>query len=121
MDAMVYSTHRYRDGVNALTIQILYFDGCPHLEPTVELVRRALSDAGVDADIELLHIDSPELAESSRFLGSPTIRVDGVDIDPGARKRDDFGLTCRRYGDSGVPPREMIVRAVGAGNGGSRG
>lgn len=103
-----------------MKIQVLYFDDCPNYEPAVELVERTVDEMGLDADIELVYIDSPESANANRFLGSPTIHVEGVDIDPAARDRKDFGLSCRRYGSSGVPPREMIVDALKGGNGGSK-
>jgi hypothetical protein len=100
-----------------MTIDILYFDGCPHYEPTVELVRSIVNELGVDATICRIPVDSREAAESAEFVGSPTVRIDGVDIDPEARDQRDYGLTCRRYGSSGVPPREMIEAAL-AGSGG---
>ena len=103
-----------------MKIQILYFEDCPNYEPAAELVERTAGEMGLDADIELVYIDSTESANANRFLGSPTIQVEGVDIDPAARDLTDFGLSCRRYGSSGVPPREMIVDALKGGNGGSR-
>ena len=103
-----------------MRIQVFYFEDCPNYEPAVELIRRTADEIGVDADIELVSIDSTESADANRFLGSPTIQVEGIDIDPAARDRQDFGLSCRRYGSSGVPPREWIVDALKAGNGGSQ-
>jgi hypothetical protein len=40
---------------------------------------------------------APTQAEEERFLGSPSVRVEGVDIEPGAGERTDFGLKCRLY------------------------
>lgn len=102
-----------------MRIQIFYFDDCPHYQPALELVRSAAVEMEFDADIELVYIDSAELANDHRFLGSPTVHVAGVDIDPAAQGRTDFGLSCRRYGSSGVPPRKMIVDALRRSNGGS--
>ena len=103
-----------------MKIQILYFEDCPNYKPALELIERTAEEIGVDADIELVYIDSTESADANRFLGSPTIQIEGVDIDPAARDREDFGLSCRRYGSSGVPTREMIVDALEGGNGGSK-
>ncbi len=103
-----------------MRIQVLYFEDCPNYKPAVEIVRRTAEELGVDADIELVYIDSTESANANRFLGSPTIQVEGIDIDPAARDRRDFGLSCRRYGSIGVPPRDMIVDALKGGNGGSK-
>lgn len=108
------------DEVSALRIQVFYFDDCPNYEPAIALIRRTAGEIGVDADIELVYIDSPESAQANRFLGSPTIHVEGIDIDPAARGRADFGVSCRRYGSSGVPSREMIVAALKTGSGGSK-
>jgi hypothetical protein len=55
-------------------------------------------------------------AEREGFLGSPSVRVEGVDIDPTAAERSDYGLKSRLYrwrgGQSGQPPREWMERAL---------
>ena len=65
------------------------------------------------APIEQRRVESA--AERERFLGSPTLRVDGVDIDPGAGERTDYGLKCRLYptnqGLRGAPPDEWVLDA----------
>jgi hypothetical protein len=57
-------------------------------------------------------LETPEAAESERFLGSPTVRVNGVDVDPTAAERSDFGLKCRIYRSteraSPLPPEHWI-------------
>ena len=69
-----------------------------------------------DAQIVQRRVETPEEAEAVRFLGSPSVRVDGRDIEPGAESRTDFGMKCRLYrsptGRSGVPPHEWIERAL---------
>lgn len=61
-------------------------------------------------------MESPEAAEAERFLGSPTLRVDGRDVEPGAESRTDFGLKCRLYrtaaGQSHAPPDDWIARSL---------
>lgn len=61
----------------------------------------------------LREVPDDEQAQRERFLGSPTIRVDGRDIEPGAAARTDYGLKCRIYqtpaGLSGLPPDEWLV------------
>lgn len=99
-----------------MKIELLYFDGCPSYERLEPQLEQLVRDAGVEDPIELRRIESPEAAEAERFLGSPTVRIDGEDIDPGARDRSDFGLKCRLYrlevGMSGVPPEEWIRAAL---------
>ena len=96
-------------------IEVLYFSGCPNHRPAVDLARTVVRDLGVDTTIEEVAVETPEEAERHRFLGSPTIRVNGRDIDPAARGRDDFALSCRVYEDGGVPPRKLLVDALRAG------
>lgn len=96
-----------------MQIEILYFEGCPNHVPTVELVKRIVADLGVTADIEEIELMSPEDVERLRFLGSPTVLVDGIDIDPDARNRTDYSYSCRVYGGmSGLPPEVMLIDAL---------
>ena len=79
-----------------MRIELLYFDGCPGHERLLPRLRRMLADAE-DDEIDLIRVESPEAAERHRFLGSPTLRIDGVDVEPGAELRTDYGMTCRLY------------------------
>lgn len=96
------------------TLEVLYFDGCPSHASLLPVVR----DLAAKHDVELnqLRIETVEQSEKSRFLGSPTVRLNGIDIEPGAQARTDFGMKCRIYrsseGQSGVPPRAWIERAL---------
>ena len=93
-------------------IEILYFSGCPNHEPTVSLAREVLSELGLDAEIREVSVETAEEAETHRFVGSPSVRVNGKDIEPGAQERTDFGLSCRVYRGGGVPPKELFLEAV---------
>jgi hypothetical protein len=99
-----------------MRVELLYFDECPNYEVLLPHLRDLLSAAGVDEDIELRRIASEDDAQRLRFLGSPTLRVDGHDVDPGSGQRDDFGLKCRLYatpeGIEGVPPDDWVVSAL---------
>jgi hypothetical protein len=76
-----------------VVVEVLYFDGCPGF---AELLPR-LSALVSNDRIVLRQVTSPEDAAALRFLGSPTVRVDGLDVEPAAGQRDDFGLKCRLY------------------------
>jgi hypothetical protein len=78
-------------------VEILYFDGCPNHEPVRALVERLASELRVEPEIELVEVANPEAAVALHFLGSPTVRVDGVDVEPGAEDRRDFAFGCRIY------------------------
>lgn len=94
-------------------ITILYFEGCPNHAPAVDLVKQVVTKLGVEAEIEEVEITGPEDVAAKRFLGSPTIQVNGVDIDPDARGRTNYSYSCRVYsGASGLPPEEMIAAAL---------
>ena len=95
-----------------MRIEILYFEGCPNHKPAVDLAREVLSDLGLDAEIKEVEVEGPEDAARLGFLGSPSIQVDGVDVEPSARNRTDFGFACRTYDGEGLPRREMLVAAL---------
>ena len=95
-----------------MRIEILYFQGCPHHKPTLEGVRDVVQAKGLDAEIREVEVCSEAEAQRLRFLGSPTIRIDGVDIEPSAEERTEFSLSCRMYGASGVPPTELVAQAL---------
>jgi hypothetical protein len=98
-------------------IEMLYFDGCPNADLLADRVREILTQAGRTDEIHLRTVDSPEAAEHERFLGSPTLRIDGRDVDPGASERRGYALTCRRYatpgGIAGLPAETWIRTALG--------
>ena len=97
-------------------IQVLHFAGCPNHDRALQLLREVAQELGLAIEVEVSEVPDQAAAAALRFLGSPTIRIAGRDIDPDARERTHFALACRRYGHSGVPPREMIRRALIAGS-----
>ncbi len=99
-----------------MRVELLYFEGCPNYEALLPRLRQLLHDAGVTDEIELRQVETVEAAEREHFLGSPTVRVNGEDVDPGAADRTDFGMECRLYrsesGASPLPPDEWIRAAI---------
>ena len=99
-----------------MKLEVLYFYGCPSHEALTPRLRELMAQVGVDAPIELKRVESVEAAERERFLGSPTLRVNGQDVDPTAGERTDFGLKCRLYpsteGLRGTVPDEYVVAAL---------
>ncbi len=83
-----------------MMIEILYFDGCPNHEPTLELAREVVAELGLDAEIHQVRIETPEEAAEER---------------PGAPGGEDLALGCRLYGTSGVPPKQLLVDAIRGG------
>lgn len=99
-----------------MSIDLLYFAGCPNHEALLQRLRALLTRAGIDDEVRLVRVESEEEARTERFLGSPSVRVGGFDVDPGGEGRDDFGLKCRLYqtpaGLSGTPPDEWVLAAL---------
>lgn len=99
-----------------MKIELLYFDGCPSQELLYPRLERLLRATGVSDPIELRRVESAEAAQTERFLGSPSLHIDGQDIEPGADERTDFGLKCRLYrsaaGANGQPPDALISAAL---------
>ncbi len=103
-----------------MEIEVLYFDGCPNHEALLPHLGRLLAKAGVEEDVFLRRVESHEAAERERFLGSPTLRIDGHDVEPGAEQRMDFGLKCRLFatadGPRGLPADEWVLAALARGD-----
>lgn len=97
-----------------MTVEVLFFAGCPGFAELLPRVRQLAEAAG--AELLVRAVETPEAAEHERFLGSPSVRVDGRDIDPGAATRTDFGLKCRLYRDGNqqmqAPPDAWLRAAL---------
>jgi len=97
-------------------IDFLFWRDCPSHPEARELLRDVLQERGVDAEIVEREVLTQEEAEELAFPGSPTIRIDGRDVDPaGAGSRP--ALTCRIYHlpdgrVSPVPSREQLEEAL---------
>jgi hypothetical protein len=99
----------------ALRVELLYFDGCPNHLVAEEVLKEVMADENVQAPVIRVQVETPESAVSQRFLGSPTIRLNGKDIDP-AGDDGQYSLRCRMYRIngklSGVPDIELIRAAL---------
>jgi hypothetical protein len=58
----------------------------------LEALEAIIKEKGLKAGIELVLIQNEEEARTKRFLGSPTLQVDGTDVEPSARSLENFGL-----------------------------
>ncbi len=97
-----------------MKIEILYVPGCPHLQPAAELVEEVLLEAGIRAEVRQVPVADEATATTLRFAGSPTVLVNGLDVEPAVGAREG-GLSCRLYAHSdapGVPAREALLRAI---------
>jgi hypothetical protein len=110
-----------------MRVEFLYFNDCPSHRQALVNLKSALRDSKVPADLVLINVTSEEQAEKVGFQGSPSIRVNGKDLDG---KNDSFSYACRVYQISGkitaTPTKEFIQEklrklAFGATGGGAPG
>lgn len=77
-------------------IDFLYYEDCPSHDRALDRLKQVMDEVGVTAHVAVTKVETEEQAEQLRFTGSPTIRIDGVDIvEPPAEA--PYGLTCRAY------------------------
>lgn len=98
-----------------MRVELLYFDGCPNWKVAEERLTEALSVLGRDdVTLERRLVETPEQAEELGFIGSPTLRIDGVD--PFATGAEQVGLSCRVYataaGLSGSPTTAQLLEVL---------
>jgi hypothetical protein len=98
-----------------VSVELLYFDGCPNWTVAEERLHEALRTVGLDdVQVAKVRVCSPEEAEDLGFVGSPTIRVAGVD--PFASGDEQVGLACRVYatpdGLGGSPTTAQLVKVL---------
>jgi hypothetical protein len=99
-----------------MTVELLWWDGCPSHPDALADLERVLHEEGVPADVTRVEIEDDEQARRERFPGSPTIRIDGRDIVP-PEDGEPYSLTCRVYRRrdgriSPVPDPEDVRDAV---------
>ena len=109
------------DNRPGLVVEVLYVEHCPNFPAAVALVERVAADVGVDAEVRPILISDQAAAERVRFVGSPTVRVNGRDVDPEGELSAEYTLECRLYWHAhrlaGYPQerwvREALLRAAG--------
>jgi len=104
-----------------MNIENLYTPKLSKPAPLVKLVGGVLYDMKIIADINIIEVENEEDALWTEYLGSPTIRVDGIDVEPNITfGKSDFGLRSRTYDDDGkvsaIPSREMIEETIEVGH-----
>jgi mercuric ion transport protein len=95
-------------------IEVLYVLDCPHYAAAMAELKGVLAVEGISDQVSEILVADPGMAETLKFRGSPTILINGRDI-AGESDVQHSALSCRLYpGEKqpGVPPSEMIQRAV---------
>ncbi|WP_197676249.1 DF family (seleno)protein [Nakamurella panacisegetis] len=97
-----------------MKVELLVVPGCRHTDPAYALLQQVLADLRVGAAVSTVTVSTAEQAQQLRFLGSPTILIDGVDPFPQPGQRP--ALACRLYpgvdGPAGLPARAALSSAL---------
>lgn len=92
-------------------IEIISFPGCPHAGEASRLVRDVAARLSPGSPVADVVMETEEAARATGFPGSPSVRVDGTDVE--GRDGDPPSLACRIYeGGTGVPPEWMLEAAI---------
>ncbi len=79
-----------------MLVELLFWRGCPSHPRALADLREAMTDVGLDpSSVVVREVHTDPDAEREHFVGSPTIRIDGMDVQP--PREEPFGLTCRVY------------------------
>ena len=99
-----------------MKLELYYFGDCPSYTRALENVQEALRLEGLPQNVALIRVESEADAQAKRFVGSPTIRIDGVDVEGAAAEEKGYGYACRVYADNGKstgwPSIEKIREAL---------
>ncbi len=76
----------------AIGVVVLHNEGCPATPKTIKLIEECISESGIHAELKKRLVSSQEEADDLKFLGSPTVQINGIDIDPTARNAIAFGF-----------------------------
>jgi hypothetical protein len=94
----------------ACTVEVLVVPGCPGAQLTLARVQAAAESLGVDTNLRVVTVDEETRARELGFVGSPTVRVDGRDVEDASDR--PIGISCRLYGRERAPSDESIRRAI---------
>lgn len=101
-----------------MRIEFLYYEDCPSHDVALARLRQVMSEEGIEAPIRITRVETEKQAQALQFIGSPTIRIDGQDIDPPPPDAG-YHLSCRAYclengRISPLPSPDMIRRGLKA-------
>ncbi len=101
---------------NVVNIGVLFIEGCPGVSSITDSITDIIAEDAVDADVTLILIETPEDARRFHFTGSPTVRINGRDVDSNMKTIKDYGLRSRYYyvngNKSDHPSKSMIREAI---------
>ena len=97
-------------------VELLWFEGCTNHPAARSMLEEVIAELAPGTPVREIDASNPAIADRLRFPGSPTIRVDGVDVDPTYVDPGDYTPRCRLYRTStglrGLPERHWIEDAI---------
>jgi hypothetical protein len=108
-DAVTFRMPSWPDH-EACTVEVLVIPGCPGTKLTLARIQQAAESLGVETNLRVLTVEREEHARELGFVGSPTVRVSGRDVEDVSDLT--IGLSCRLYGRDHAPPSASIRRAI---------
>lgn len=101
-------------------VELLWFSDCANHPAARAMLEEVIAEVAPGTPIRDVDATDPATAAGLRFPGSPTIRVDGRDVDPGYVDPGDYTPRCRLYRTShglrGLPERSWIEEALRRGD-----
>ncbi len=99
-----------------MNVEVQVSSSCGHRDTTLEAVKAAMAEAGIAGEPRIVNVGDYEQAKALRCFGSPTVRVDGVDVEYGDREPEEFSAGCRFYnapeGWQPLPRKELVMRGI---------
>ncbi len=96
--------------------ELYYFDGCPSYRQALDNLKEALRLEQMPNEVATIPVADAVDAKAKRFIGSPTIRIDGVDVEGSDAETRGYAYGCRVYADGahmvGWPSVDQIRQAL---------
>jgi len=81
-----------KGNIMKVEVIVLFSEGCDNTPPTIGLIEQIALESRIEIDLKTVPVESQDQAQQWKFLGSPTVQVNGLDIEPSARSATGFGL-----------------------------
>lgn len=96
-----------------MKIELFYFASCPSYKQALANIKAALKEKNLHAEVVLIPVESEAKAQEVGFQGSPSVRINGKDIEG---RDEGFSFTCRIYSANGkpavAPSKEAILAKI---------
>ena len=100
-------------GKAKMKIELLYFNSCPSYKQALTNIKAALKEKNLQAELVMVNVESETKAKEVGFQGSPSVRINGKDIEG---RDEGYSFSCRIYSDNGkpavAPSKEAIIAKI---------